>query len=114
LSTDLLLIDDSSTDLRLLIQMATPLNMRVSVTCAGRTGLEMAKLQKPSLILLDVRLPGTDGYATCRLLKSNPATSSIPVIFLTTANDLNERLTGFALGAIDYIGKPFHSELLSC
>ncbi|MCW2318758.1 DNA-binding response OmpR family regulator [Rhodoblastus acidophilus] len=106
--TDLLLIDDSLTDLRLLMDMASGLQLRCSVAFDGKKGYQQAVLQKPSLILLDVHMPGIDGFATCRLLKANPATFATPVIFLTAANGLDERLKGFALGAVDYIGKPFH------
>lgn len=108
--TDILLIDDSVTDDRLLINMMAAQNMRVSVAFDGRRGYQMAVIQNPKLILLDVRMPGQDGFATCRRLKANPTTQCIPIIFLTAANDLEERLTGFALGAVDYIGKPFHEE----
>jgi CheY-like chemotaxis protein len=82
----------------------------VSVAFDGEKGYQQAVLQQPALILLDVRMPGMDGFATCRRLKANPATQTIPVIFLTVANDLEERLEGFALGAVDYIGKPFNEE----
>ena len=108
MQTDLLLIDDSLTDLRLLMEMASARQLRVSVAFDGEKGYQQAVLQQPALILLDVRMPGLDGFATCRRLKANPATQLIPVIFLTAANDLDERLKGFALGAVDYIGKPFH------
>jgi DNA-binding response OmpR family regulator len=108
--TDLLIVDDSPTDLRLLVDMMTARHMRVSVAFDGEKGYRQAILQQPALILLDVRMPGMDGYATCRRLKANPATQIIPVIFLTVANDLEERLEGFALGAVDYIGKPFNEE----
>jgi DNA-binding response OmpR family regulator len=110
MSTDLLLIDDSVTDLRLLMDMATARRLRVSVAFDGVKGLRQALLQQPRLILLDVRMPGMDGFAVCRRLKADPATRAIPVIFLTVADDLEERLQGFALGAVDYIGKPFHEE----
>lgn len=110
MSTDLLLIDDSVTDLRLLMDLATARRLRVSVAFDGMKGLQQAVLQKPRLILLDVRMPGMDGFAVCRRLKADPSTRAIPVIFLTAADDLDERLTGFALGAVDYIGKPFHEE----
>jgi DNA-binding response OmpR family regulator len=110
MSTDLLLIDDCQTDLRLLVDLMTARHMRVSVAFDGEKGYQQAVLQQPSLILLDVHMPGMDGYATCRRLKANPATQTIPVIFLTVANDLEERLEGFALGAVDYIGKPFNEE----
>lgn len=110
MQTDLLLIDDSLTDLRLLMDMLAARQFHVSVAFDGKRGYQQALLQNPGLILLDVRLPGMDGFATCRHLKANPATQLIPVIFLTAANDLEERLEGFALGAVDYIGKPFHEQ----
>jgi len=110
MQTDLLLIDDSLTDLRLLMDMATAQHLHVSVAFDGAKGLQQAVLQQPRLILLDVRMPGMDGFAVCRRLKADPATRLIPVIFLTVADDLEERLQGFALDAVDYIGKPFHEE----
>jgi DNA-binding response OmpR family regulator len=108
MNTDLLIIDDSLTDLRLLMDMATVQGLRVSVALDGEKGYQQAVIQQPAVILLDVHMPVLDGFATCRQIKANPATRHIPVIFLTVANDLSERLEGFALGAVDYIGKPFH------
>lgn len=105
--TDVLLIDDSVADLRLLMDMMSLRDLRVSVALSGERGFQQAILLKPSLILMDVRMPGMDGIATCRQLKASPSVCSIPVIFLTAANDLSERLEGFAVGAVDYIGKPF-------
>lgn len=108
--TDVLLIDDSLTDLRLLMDMMLVRNYSVSVAFDGTKGYEQAVLLKPGLILLDVRMPGMDGFAVCRRLKANPATCFIPVIFLTAATDLAERLEGFAVGGVDYISKPFVEE----
>jgi DNA-binding response OmpR family regulator len=107
-TTDILLVDDSLTDLRLLMDMLMARRVRVSVAFDGTSGYQQAVLQQPKLILLDVHMPTLDGYATCRLLKANPRTQGIPVIFLTAASDLKERLQGFALGGVDYIGKPFN------
>ena len=106
-STDILLIDDSLTDLRLLMDMLLTRQLRLSVAFNGQTGYQQAVLQQPQLILLDVHMPVLDGFAACRLLKGNPSTRAIPVIFLTAANDLAQRLEGFSLGGVDYIGKPF-------
>ena len=105
--TDVLLIDDSVADLRLLMDMMSLRDLRVSVALSGERGLQQAILLKPSLVLMDVRMPGMDGIATCRELKAHPLLCATPVIFLTAANDLIERLAGFAAGAVDYIGKPF-------
>jgi CheY-like chemotaxis protein/AraC-like DNA-binding protein len=108
--TDILLIDDSPTDLKLLMDMMETRQLRIAVAFDGDKGYSLAQLLQPSLILLDVRMPKLDGIATCRLLKAHRATQLIPIIFLTAANDLRERLEGFAVGAVDYIGKPFHAE----
>lgn len=108
--TDILLIDDSITDLRLLMDFLSLRALRVSVATEGERGYEQAVALQPGLILLDVRMPGMDGYAVCRLLKANPRAAEIPVIFLTAATDRDERLTGFSLGAVDYISKPFDPE----
>ena len=105
--TDVLLIDDSVADLRVLMDMMNLKDLSVSVALSGERGYQQAILLKPSLILMDVCMPGMNGIATCRQLKTHPAVRSIPVIFLTSANDLAERLEGFAAGAVDYIGKPF-------
>jgi CheY-like chemotaxis protein len=106
-ATDILLIDDSLTDLRLLMDMLVARKWRVSVAFNGHSGYQQAVLQQPHLILLDVNMPKLDGFGACRLLKADPQTQAIPVIFLTAANDLAQRLQGFALGGVDYIGKPF-------
>ncbi len=108
--TDILLIDDSVTDLRLLMELMTNRQLRVSVAFDGEKGYRQAELLQPGLILLDVCMPGIDGFAVCRRLKANPATRLIPVIFLTSAADLAKRLLGFALGGVDYIAKPFNEQ----
>lgn len=105
--TDILLIDDSVTDLRLLMEMMTLRDLHISVALDGTRGYQQAVMLHPRLILLDVRMPNMDGFSVCRRLKNNSLTQNIPVIFLTAANDLSERLEGFAAGGVDYIGKPF-------
>lgn len=109
-SVKILVIDDSTADLQLLTEMMAGRQYRLTVAFDGNDGYRKAILGKPDLILLDVRMPGMDGFATCRRLKANEATRNIPVIFLTAANDPDERLAGLLLGAVDYLGKPFVSE----
>ena len=106
----LLLIDDSIADLRVLIHMLTAQKFRITVSFDGQDGYNKAVIKPPDLILLDVSMPQLDGFATCRLLKANELTRSVPVIFLTASNDKQERLEGLTLGAVDYIVKPFASE----
>lgn len=106
----LLLIDDSVADLQLLLHMLASRNWRTTVAFDGLDGYRKACLAPPDLILLDVRMPKMDGFATCRRLKAEPVTAQIPLIFLTAAEDKEDRLTGLGLGAVDYIVKPFASE----
>jgi DNA-binding response OmpR family regulator len=106
----LLLIDDSITELRVLIDMLAARKWRTLVSFDGLDGYRKATLKQPDLILLDVRMPGMDGFGTIRRLKADPRTQAIPVIFLTAAEDKEDRLTGLSLGAVDYIIKPYVSE----
>jgi DNA-binding response OmpR family regulator len=106
----LLLIDDSITELRVLIDMLSARKWRTLVSFDGLDGYRKAVVKQPNLILLDVRMPGMDGFGTIRRLKAEPRTQAIPVIFLTSAEDKEDRLTGLSLGAVDYIIKPYVSE----
>jgi signal transduction histidine kinase/HPt (histidine-containing phosphotransfer) domain-containing protein len=78
----------------------------------GSTGLQLAKLKSPSLILLDVMMPGMDGYQVCELLKGDPETREIPVLFLTGATDVYSEVRGLQSGATDFVSKPIHSVAL--
>ena len=73
----------------------------------GPSGLEKAKKEKPSLIILDLMLPGMDGKDVCRVIKSNALTQSIPILMLTAKAEEMDRVIGFELGADDYVTKPF-------
>lgn len=86
---------------------------RTKVATSGEKALAIASGQdKPDLILLDVMMPGTDGYEICRRLKADPATADIPVIFLTAMTDDENEAKGLALGAVDYIHKPFSPSII--
>lgn len=74
----------------------------------GAAGYQSALAEPPHLILLDVRMPGVDGFAACRLLKADPATRDIPVIFLSALDDPDEKVAGLAMGGVDFIAKPYH------
>ena len=103
----ILLIDDDLDQLRLLVAALRNTSYRVSVALNGDQGYARATVLQPHLILLDVSMPGRNGIAVARLLKTNPATQHIPIIFLSALTHTNERLAGLKAGAVDYIAKPF-------
>ena len=105
----LLLIDDAPEQLRQLSSLLAS-QYRLLYATNGLTGFQRAQAQRPDLILLDLVMPGLDGHAVCRLLKSDAATRAIPVIFLSSRAAPEQRLEGLRLGAVDYIGKPFLAE----
>jgi signal transduction histidine kinase len=114
----ILIVDDSSTNLSVLSQALKRAGYKVRVAVEGESALAM--LQKcaidptknpfPELILLDVQMPGIDGFETCSRIKSNPATKTIPVIFMTALADAESKIKGLSLGAVDYITKPFEQD----
>ena len=104
---DVLIIDDVLVDLRLLMDLMTLRDLRFAVGQDGELGYQQALALQPGLILLDVRMPRVDGFTLCRRLKADPLVRDIPVIFLTAATDVDERLEGFAAGGVDFITKPF-------
>ena len=108
------MVDDSTFEQFTLRDILSSQGYRVHCAIDGRQGYEMATLTHPDLILLDIVMDGMDGFATCRLLKANPMTAMVPVIFLSSAHSEHERIEGLTLGAVDFIGKPFSAgELLA-
>lgn len=106
----ILIVDDDPDQLRLLIAALRNASYRVSVALNGDQGYARANILIPDLILLDVRMPGRNGIMIARLLKKNPATQHIPIIFLSAMTEKDERLEGLRAGGVDYISKPFHVE----
>ncbi|MCB9496633.1 MAG: fused response regulator/phosphatase [Fibrobacteria bacterium] len=107
-----LVVDDERANLALLALTLRNEGYEVSTSPSGGDALERARGQSPDLILLDVLMPGMDGYQVIAALKEDPSTSRIPVIFLSGMEDLSAKLRGFSLGAVDYVTKPFHVEEL--
>ncbi|MYN11086.1 response regulator transcription factor [Pseudoduganella aquatica] len=103
----ILIVDDSAFEQRMLVDLLSELPYRVSVAFNGMQGYQLALANQPDLILLDVRMPNMDGYTCCRLLKANPATYDIPVIFLSGADAAEDRIMGLSIGGVDYVAKPF-------
>jgi CheY-like chemotaxis protein len=102
----ILIVDDVETDVDTLVETLGD-DYEIAVALDGPTALQSLAPTPPDLILLDILMPGMDGYEVCRRLKADPATAAIPVIFLTALTEVDDKVTGFALGAVDYITKPF-------
>ena len=110
----LLIVDDKPANLKLLFEFLKQTGYRTLAAQSGRDALMLADKSQPDLILLDVMMPGLDGYETCRRLKANPRTKAIPVIFMTALADTEHKLKAFESGAIDFITKPLqHEEVLA-
>lgn len=102
----ILIIDDIPTNLGVMVDLLETEGHRVLVAKNGAEGMLRAENEQPDLILLDVMMPGENGFSVCRRLKSGAATRHIPVIFMTSLDDLQHKLEGFASGAVDYVTKP--------
>ncbi len=102
----ILIVDDAKANLDVLVS-ALRNDYRISVALNGASALVQAKKHPPDLILLDVMMPGMDGYEVCARLKADKATGSIPVIFVTALDTVYGKSKGFVLGAVDYIAKPY-------
>jgi CheY-like chemotaxis protein/DNA-binding CsgD family transcriptional regulator len=101
-----MIVDDTPDNLALLSDTLSESGYRVLVATDGLSALEQIGYLKPDIILLDVMMPGIDGYETCNRLKSEPKTANIPVLFMTALSDLDDLLRGFGEGAVDYLVKP--------
>ncbi|MFK5950474.1 MAG: response regulator [Methylococcales bacterium] len=113
-SETILIIDDTPANLSVLSDMLSEYGYRILVATDGISALEQIEHLQPDLILLDIIMPGIDGFETCRRLKKNQNTKKIPIIFMTGLSELDNLLKGFKEGAVDYIVKPIRpSEVLA-
>jgi len=103
----ILIIDDEPIQLRAMVAELNVLGFETLIARNGADGLIKAERGRPDLILLDILMPGQDGYQTCLAIKACPAIREIPVIFLSALNATDQKLRGFEAGCIDYITKPF-------
>lgn len=101
-----MIVDDTPGNLALLSDTLSEANYRVLVATDGLAALEQISFCQPDIILMDVIMPGIDGFETCRRLKANASTSEIPVLFMTGLSELENLLRGFGEGGLDYIVKP--------
>jgi len=110
----ILIVDDNPTNLGVLFDYLRGSGFKVLIAEDGDGALQRATYANPDIILLDVLMPGIDGFETCRLLKENEETCDIPVIFMTALSETVDKVRGFELGAVDYVTKPLqHEEVLA-
>ncbi|MDJ1176736.1 diguanylate cyclase domain-containing protein [Roseofilum capinflatum] len=107
---DILIVDDLPDNLRLLSQMLTQQGYKVRKAINGEMAIASCTAQLPDLILLDINMPGMNGYQVCDRLKASPTTAEIPIIFLSALDEANHKLQAFKSGGLDYITKPFQVE----
>lgn len=108
----ILIVDDHPANLSVVVDHLEDAGLQVAVAQGGEEALKRAEFIQPDLILLDVMMPGIDGFETCRRLKANAATHAIPVIFMTALADIQDKVAAFAAGGVDYVSKPFQVEEL--
>ncbi|TBW54401.1 response regulator [Marinobacter halodurans] len=108
----LLLVDDQPANLDVMVDYLQDSGLDLAVSINGNEALQLAKKRKPSLILLDVMMPGMDGFEVCRRLKAHHGTRNIPIIFTSALDDTESKVKGFEAGAVDYVTKPLQREEL--
>ena len=106
----ILLVDDNPTNLQVLLQTLNGRGYKLLIAKNGESALRIASTVQPALVLLDIMMPGMDGYEVCRQLKSNPETQEITVIFLSALDDTKDKVRGLEMGAVDFISKPFQAD----
>jgi len=110
-AAEILIVDDAIENIDVLVN-ALEDEYKVRAATSGPTALSLVRRHSPDIILLDVVMPGMNGYEVCRALRDDPLTSHIPVIFITALNEVENEKEGLDLGAVDYITKPFSPELV--
>jgi len=88
-------------------------NYKVTLASSGVQGLQLARRRIPDLVLLDIVMPGMDGFTVCKEMRSDPVLSEVPIIFLTARSKEDDRIAGFLAGGDDYLGKPFNLDELT-
>lgn len=109
-SATVLIVDDTPANLAVVVESLESHGLRVVVAQRAQEALQRADYVQPDLILLDVMIPDLDGFEICRRLKAGSSTRNIPVIFMTSLTSVDDKVTGFAVGGVDYVTKPLHVE----
>src|ERR687885_2508232 len=107
---DILVVDDIPDNLRLLSTMLAERGYKVRKAISGQMAFISAKTALPDVILLDINMPGMNGYEVCTQLKADEQTRDVPVIFISALDDVLDKVKAFASGGVDYITKPFHAQ----
>lgn len=107
---EVLIVEDTPASMQLLSELLAQAGYCVRQAQDGEMALISAWEKPPELVLLDIRMPGINGYEVCKRLKANPLTRDIPVIFLSALHETGDKVNGFRLGAVDYIAKPYHPD----
>lgn len=110
LERSILVVDDNPDNLRLLEKILTEHHYNARLATSGSRALATVRKEAPDLILLDIMMPGMDGFEVCRRLKSDGQTAHIPVIFISAVSETIDKVKAFSLGAVDYISKPFQED----
>ena len=105
-----LIVDDTPANIDVLCELLGPEGCNIAMAPNGEIALRIVSRSQPDIILLDVMMPGMDGYEVCRQLKADPATENIPIVFITARNETAGVIEGFRAGGVDYITKPFQGE----
>ena len=106
----IMVVDDTPANLEVVCETLSDAGYEVITAIDGSRALKRVQTYPPDLILLDVQMPGIDGFETCKRLKADPETASIPIVFMTALSDTDSKVKGFDLGAVDYITKPFQEK----
>jgi len=111
-NTHILIVDDNQENLKVVSNYLKEKFYKIALAINGKSALKILESNKIDLILLDIMMPEMDGFELCKILKENPGTKDIPVIFLTAMIETDDIVRGFQIGGVDYITKPFKKEEL--
>ena len=106
-SADILVVDDVSGNLKLLVNLLAPVGYKVRPASNGGEALDAVMQNKPDLILLDIKMPGMDGFEVCKRLKADSQLKKTPIIFISALGETDDKVKAFRAGGVDYITKPF-------
>ncbi len=111
-NVNILVVEDDDTVALTIERCLRRENYKVTLASSGVQGLQLARRRIPDMVLLDVVMPGMDGFAVCKEMRADPILSQVPIIFLTARSKDEDRITGFLAGGDDYLGKPFNLDEL--